>query len=334
MKNLKILALAFFAVLMINSCSKQEQADLIESIDQGGMLKSAKADIPIFPEVNVTWPADPECSEAVYDLFGGQTILMGTVSVITDGGDLFVKYELNKDHKDAGCKITEVHLYVGPQDGIPMQKSNPKIGHFPYAWENTRGSDKVILQITRGISCDDIIAAHAVVSCGDNEETAWAKCSSEKVFVVKSKVTVNDPAQYGDSTSIAAITGVPGTSGDFCSILTYFPIMESLGETIDLVYHNDGVTVIGHVTLEAIEGGKVRFTFTTDQGVLDYTHLFIGSVLELNNMGICDHWDYPYKKSSTTGEVVLEVPLGTTESECGEFGGSRWGWYVNYCPDC
>ena len=75
MKNFNYLAILSIAFVMVASCTKQEKIDNIDFMDQTGVLKSAYVDISY-------WPGDDGCGLEVYDLFGGQTIDMGTVSVL------------------------------------------------------------------------------------------------------------------------------------------------------------------------------------------------------------------------------------------------------------
>jgi len=327
MKTLKFLAISLIAVFMVTSCSKQDQNDLTESLELDGMLKKAPAAITIWTEKDgTTWPIATGCGLEVYDLFGGQTIHMGTVSVMTVGEYIHVKYELNEDSE---CwKITETHVYVGSIDGMPVgKKDNPKIGHFPYAWEDEIGSDVVIMQIPieEGWECPDI-AAHAVVKCGENEETAWAK-NPEVIFAIKSKMQLSDGSYW------PAMSG--GSPGTWCENFNYLPLLENLGKTLDLVDYSDGVTVLGKVSIE-FDGDIVSFTITSDNGGVDNSHLFVGSVNALNTIGICYHNSYPYKDNDPADQHVFEFPASILDGEGTSFSGSAWGWYISeYCMgDC
>ncbi len=89
-----------------------------------------------------------------------------------DGDTLRIKYET-----DEGCYLVETHLAVvtDPND-FPMTKSgNPKIGHFPYATEH----DPAVTEVTYYVDVSGLgpfyIAAHAVVSCDGECETAWGQ---------------------------------------------------------------------------------------------------------------------------------------------------------------
>ncbi len=321
MKNFKLLAILLIATFMTTSCSKHEQFETDESLKLNGVLKSAPADILIYPDDAVTWPGSDGCELAVYDLFGGQTIHLGTVSVITYSGDVYVKYELNEG---SDCLITETHLYLGDIADLPTGKNdNPKIGHFPYAWEDEVGSPVVIMKIPGQEGCFDI-AAHAVVKCGGDEETAWAK--EGNIFALKSLM------QQPDLSFKWSITGIPGT---WCSSFIYLTLNEALGETIPLVYFNNGVTPYGEVSVE-LDGDIVRFTVTSDNGDVDNSHLFVGSLNYLNSIGICNHGSFPYQDNDQGPQHVFEFPASILEGDGNEFGGSAWGWYIEeYCMgDC
>lgn len=333
MKNLRLMAFTLTAIFIVTSCSKEE-AEFTEANDQFSALKKAPVDIPIYlDDDDFDWPGDNVCAgPEVYDLYGGQTILMGTVSILTTSEDnLLVKYELSQEKKDAGCLITETHLYVGPLEDLLDKKGSPKIGHFKYAWEGEAGSCVVIMQIPDDVICEDgdVIAAHAVVSCGEDEETAWAK-GREQVFALKSKMQVSEGYYKWAMTTGPVHTAIT-TSNDWCLNFDYLPLMEIIdGLPIPLVYYADGKTKYGEVSVE-LDGDIVRFTVSSDYGGVNNSHLFVGSLEYLNSIGICDHESFPFQKNDPEGQHVFEFPASILD---GSFTGSRWGWFINYCPEC
>jgi hypothetical protein len=78
---------------------------------------------------------------------------------------------------DGNWKLIETHLIVAESlNDIPQTKSgNPKIGQFPYASEHYPGVTHYTYYVD--IDCEGpfVIAAHAVVQCGCQCETAWAQ---------------------------------------------------------------------------------------------------------------------------------------------------------------
>ena len=120
------------------------------------------------------------------NLWAGQNIDVGTVSVWNDAENLYVKYETTDD-----WYLTETHLHVATALGdIPQTKTgNPIPGHFDYPMEY----DPPVQENTNVINLEDCgfevgdelyIAAHAVVqkviteapyyaSTVVQEETAW-----------------------------------------------------------------------------------------------------------------------------------------------------------------
>lgn len=89
-----------------------------------------------------------------------------------DGDTIRIRYET-----DEGCYLVETHVAVADSlAGIPQtQKGNPKIGHFPYAMEHDPPVTEVTYYIDVAGPGTYYIAAHAVVSCGGECETAWGQ---------------------------------------------------------------------------------------------------------------------------------------------------------------
>jgi hypothetical protein len=129
----------------------------------------------------------------VADLFGGQTIDVGSVTIEEVAGDLVVTYETT-----GGWLIEETHLHIGDGDDcaeafgdIPQTKTgNPKIGHFDYASSHDPTVTSVIHTIPLASLDGDFlaIAAHAVVKLplGEDlfqEETAWGDYDYQLIFI-------------------------------------------------------------------------------------------------------------------------------------------------------
>jgi len=112
-------------------------------------------------------------SADVVPLIAGQHSDVGSVTVYTNGVDLFVEYTTT-----GGWQLEETHLYVGTE---PPTKSAP--GRFPYKHEALGGATSDSYQISwggygGGCGYTLYIACHAVVvnsEGGKDEETAWGE---------------------------------------------------------------------------------------------------------------------------------------------------------------
>lgn len=329
MKQLNLLAISIIAILFAISCSKEEQMELTTVQQSNNVLKKATLDPPIFTGdkddiSEVDWPVNG-CGLQNFDLIGGQTIDMGSVSAIavdetpdeSGGWYLYIKY-----HAKDGCMLTETHLFVGDaKNDLPQNNGNPQIGHFPFSWEGEE-SEVVIFKIpVDHYGCYDI-AAHAVVSCTDGcQETAWAK-SDEIVFSLK---TLIDGVYY--------ITGNPDCGPDWegwCDRLfdyKFFDFETTEPQVYDLI---DLYGCVSDKTIIIEKTGLNTFSFQLchNDGEVERTRIFVGSEEDFDRYG-CDYLSYPY-----TGKCENEVTISSLKSI--EFDGNRWGWYIsNYCiVDC
>lgn len=125
------------------------------------------------------------CKEIYYDLVAGQTIVSGNIIVANDLDNLYITYKSSN-----GWKIKEIHLYVGPENEIPVNPANiPVPGQFPIK----ESFDPPVEVVTYEIPLSElngkcpVILAHAVVINGNQEETAWGKGerSFEEMFQIK-----------------------------------------------------------------------------------------------------------------------------------------------------
>lgn len=137
MRNFRLTFFSFLLALplLFVSCNKEEETtspDAITNLKSSGTV----------------------CNQSAV-LWAGQNIEIGTVDVVDNGTSLDITYVITGDYR-----ITEAHLYVGPEKDIPAtKKGNPKIGNFPYS--NTTG----VFQIQKKSSWGNnfVIAAHAAV---------------------------------------------------------------------------------------------------------------------------------------------------------------------------
>lgn len=313
MKTIRTITLLLASLMILAACEKRGHKGPKFDLQYGAILKSASFD-------PVEWPADYCGQERTFDLIGGQTILMGSVSVVNDEDYLYVKYEA-----DEGYLISETHLFIGNvPEGMPVgKKGNPKIGHFPFSTESKHGSAVVIhkIPLSELDPCYDI-AAHAVVVCEDGgcEETAWGKDGGEQVFALKTRSLTN-----------VFITGDMDLV--WCENFTYFSLKNISGsETFDLI-NTKSTRVLGSVFVERLDEETFQFTVTANSGEdLEYTHLFVGSVSAfysfLDADGCPDHENFPYINTDLGGSHLFTVTLPPDENEGEPLGGVRWGWYI------
>ena len=106
------------------------------------------------------WPACDVAPAQVVDLYAGQTILVGTVTVEVVGANYEITYELTND----GYCLSETHLSVVQSKlDFPLNNGgNPVIGAFEYSESHDCISSYTYTVPT---SKGTYIAAHAVVNC-------------------------------------------------------------------------------------------------------------------------------------------------------------------------
>jgi hypothetical protein len=321
MKKAKFLFLGLMTLAFFTACEKN---DRIKPMNQDGAVKVVKSqlfDMDEFPEDG--------CGLQTFDLIAGQHIYAGSVQSIMslDGMTLFVKYEAFGD-----CEFTEAHLFVGNGDAvIPSGKTgNPKIGHFPYFWEEMGSAAEVVFSIP--VADLDLaedgclkIAAHAVTICDGVEETAWAR-GSNLVFSLKVYIDGNEGPRA------MTATGEPiAHSSDWRDVLTYYPLADALANPIDLVSLEDGTTVLGSAEVVEVNGNH-ELVITLISGEIYRTYIFIGPAeafnLDVQNWPLINTWNSPVNP--------LHIPVSISDVLNGqEFDGSRWGWFVDYCvPLC
>ncbi|ANQ51119.2 hypothetical protein MY04_3775 [Flammeovirga sp. MY04] len=132
------------------------------------LIKSGQGCYPFDIEGNCG--DDEECvyTTESFDIFAGQTILVGELLVTNDEENLYVTYSSTSDDMFA-----ETHLYVGALEDLPTnRKGTPVPGKFPYKTNH----DPAVTSFTYTIPLADlpdcyIIAAHAAMT---SDETAWS----------------------------------------------------------------------------------------------------------------------------------------------------------------
>lgn len=118
-----------------------------------------------------------QISTASYDMFGGQTIPLGTLQVTNDATNLYVTFTYS-----GAWSTQQTHLYVGDLAGLPVNKSNTPIpGQFPYSTAHTPGTTSYTYTIPlANLDPCYIIAAHSEAIIVDasgaitQSETSWS----------------------------------------------------------------------------------------------------------------------------------------------------------------
>ncbi len=94
------------------------------------------------------------------DLLAGQNMLVGNVTIESDG----INYTITYNITDGGWCLTQTHLSVGvsPSDFPHTKSGNPKVGNFEYGESlECASSASYVVPVEEGT----YIAAHAVVNC-------------------------------------------------------------------------------------------------------------------------------------------------------------------------
>lgn len=147
----------FVAILGLTSCQDETIDASEEEMLEEGLLTSKKKNKK---GPGVTFDMSQSCYvTSKTDLYAGQNILVGNVSVSENGGMFTITYNLSN-----GYCLTETHLSVveSPEDFPMGGGGNPKNGHFEYSKSHDCVSSYSYEVPT---SKGSYIAAHAVVNC-------------------------------------------------------------------------------------------------------------------------------------------------------------------------
>lgn len=312
-----IIALVTVAGIFVTSCTKEEPLLNSESQNDSKVtLKNGQIDYV-------------EC-----ELTAGQTINVGRVvyshQVIDGKNYMIVEYMTTN-----GWGLYELHLYVGNLANLPTKKSALQIGHFPYSAENLNGVTYYKFEIAlEGVSYDSdgyLIAAHAVVRNGLQEETAWANCTFKPVIMLKSYFTNGN----------FAITDGIHFSDDWYCWHGGFNFYDNGDEYLlqQKEYYPAESGGAGKVNVSD-NGTNITVLVTPNEGlVLDRSYLFVGSMsqfMEISRpIGTCpDFTHFPYQLLTPgpthtfvvpkPSSVVNNVPFESIDEKM------RWGWYSYY----
>ena len=208
MRNLqnlfKLTLLLSFMLLIVQGCNEGDMKGVSE--DLSNSLSTKMPDNYGWNYMEIDEADIPElCNEETVCLIAGQHDYVGSVTVGNDAdGNLFVTYQTID-----GYKLTEIHLAVAAsEEGIPQNNpGNPQVGHFAYNMEfqgdyPTTHTIKITDPDLDGNGCA-IIAAHAVVSGMDGNQTAWG-----------------GPCEDGEYTE-GAMEFTPGKNGSWARYFQY-----------------------------------------------------------------------------------------------------------------
>ncbi len=321
--------LAMILCIVASSCTKENSLIVSESADSA--TKTLKNGIV------------PQPNGLVCDLIAGQEIWVGRIVYSNNGENILVDY-----FTENGWELSEVHLYIGNLEGLPVNKKAIQIGKFPYYATNLNGithyNFTIPIDEIEGESDEEgfLVAAHAVVFKGDQEETAWANCNYEPIIVVKSKmINTTDQSEWWGLSDGEPFIENPEGDWKWCN---------NLG-IID--YEGDGEYSLLELIAKTEELGKININLDDSQLLIDvsvkeglklqYTYVFVGSRSGLSSFvggaeGLCpDFHSFPYSMVTygnpvSTHSFSIPVSLLGAESMSFEeaFGSSRWGWFSYY----
>lgn len=177
--------LALFA-LILASCEKgglnEKELNTVTKINHNSYVvsddKSVTSDIPEFIVTRNGIVQEEQslarlfCKEENFDLVAGQNTFTGYVTISNDAENIYVTYK-----SQDGWKISEIHLYAGTFENIPVNSHNvPVPGQFPIKETFSPSVEMVTYEIPiKDLPECPYILAHAVVVKDGKEETAWGK---------------------------------------------------------------------------------------------------------------------------------------------------------------
>lgn len=273
-----------------------------------------------------------EISDVVCELTAGQTINAGNVIYSKVGNNLVVTYVASN-----GWMLSEIHLYVGSLDGLPMNKSAIQIGKFPYSAENLGGVPDWSITIPLVFEDDCIIAAHAVVynSGLGKEETAWANCFYKPAVAVKTRFEPeegNTLIKYAMTDGVSYIDEFKGgiKTTHWCDYLGY----NIYGNGEEYLLQSKHYSDAGKV-LVSDDGEYLTVEVITDYKMIG-SYLFIGTLDELGAISLgtdnCPNYVlFPYKDFTSSDTHTYKIPFAqigmTNNISFDALGSKRWGWY-------
>lgn len=145
-----------------------------------------------FQKSNLRFDWSCTTTASTVDLYAGQHILVGNVSVTDDGTDYKITYNIT----NSGYCLTATHLSVekSPSDFPITNSGNPKVGHFEYS-----ESHDCVSSYTYTVPMDegDYIAAHAVVNCTTGgAEVVYASLPATTNFCIQTGREIDNARSY------------------------------------------------------------------------------------------------------------------------------------------
>ncbi|WP_395361094.1 hypothetical protein [Gaetbulibacter aestuarii] len=145
-----------------------------------------------FQKSNLRFDWSCTTTASTVDLYAGQHILVGNVTVKEDGSDYKITYNIT----NSGYCLKATHLSVeNSPNGFPITNSgNPKVGHFEYS-----EAHDCLSSYTYTVPMDegDYIAAHAVVTCTTGGvETLYATLPATANFCITTGRKIDGAKSY------------------------------------------------------------------------------------------------------------------------------------------
>ena len=290
------------AIILLAACTESSFDDMTDLGSQDSGLKDAETQ------------GDPigYCNDepVIFDLIAGRTMNAGMVTLTNDDVNLYITYETTD-----GSLIREVHVYVGDEEGIPVNKKNiPVPGQFPYKVENIHlATYTVVIPLSEiTVECP-LIITHAALS---NGETAWGWENEEEMFTFENFFDIKRWGYLGDycieeCTDYKYLTmkfwyteedgekrwGVIQAVHQFYFQDNWCDKMGVIIPTEDTTLNvTHGTLLIGEITLDVGEElihGIINLDDPTS--VIDSTFVFYGSFSDLVTYGSCpDYLNFPH----------------------------------------
>ncbi|MCP4442272.1 MAG: hypothetical protein GY810_25470 [Aureispira sp.] len=336
MKNVihttKILALAIAAIGFLTiSCHKDELSTLTgaNTVMQQDQVQNPNPTVQS-SSANSTSCGDP----IVTDLYAGQNIPMGTVTMSNTGTDFVVTIATT-----GNWVINQTQLYAGDAAAMPTNNAgNPMIGQFPYNDPHSGITTYTYTIPLANLGACFAVAFHADVALLDangnvvQTETAWG--DGERFVNAGSWATyynycVQDCCEAQDSVyqiyggQTIPVGDLIVNNDDDNVYVTYttsgcWELSEThlyVGDPANIPTNNANTPIPGQFTYQASHsGGTTTYTYT----------------VPLANLPAC------YAVAAHSSVVCTSASGGTQQetawSDGTDFPGTnRWGWYSEYC---
>lgn len=201
-KLTKIHTLLFGACILFGAISCQT-----EPLNSNENLTTANSSAKNNGKVGGDLQWDPCSTTATQvDLLAGQNILVGNVTVESDGTNYTITYNITDD----GWCLSQTHLSVGtsPSDFPHTDSGNPKVGIFEYGESlDCASTASYMVPVEEGT----YIAAHAVVNCKSTADEFTANMETLPITVPVCVTAKGDSDSYFDIN----IGGDSFLAGDF-----------------------------------------------------------------------------------------------------------------------